>query len=78
VTAPHTHDGQEGVFVATTGGRISVDGDVHDVPAGGVVRAASETGRSLCKHTDETHVWLAFGVPPVRTVENCGADAVEE
>ena len=78
VTTPHTHDEQEEVFVATTGGRISGDGGVPDVPADGVVRVAPEVGRNLRKHTDETYVWLAFGVPPVGTVENDGADVVEE
>ncbi|MDQ2074375.1 hypothetical protein RBH20_17690 [Haloarcula sp. H-GB4] len=32
VTTPHTHDGQEEVFVATTGGQISIECDVYDVP----------------------------------------------
>jgi quercetin dioxygenase-like cupin family protein len=35
VTTPHTHDGQEEVFVSTNGGQISLAGEVHDVPAGG-------------------------------------------
>ncbi|WP_242493464.1 hypothetical protein [Haloarcula hispanica] len=29
VTTPHTHDGQEEVFVATTGGQIVIEGDVR-------------------------------------------------
>lgn len=78
VTTPHTHDGQEEVFVATTGGQIAIEGDVHDVPEGGVVRVHPDTVRNLCNHTDETHVWLAFGAPPVGTVENFGDYVVEE
>jgi quercetin dioxygenase-like cupin family protein len=78
VTTPHTHDGQEEVFVSTNGGQLSLAGEVHDVPAGGVVRVAPETVRNLCNHTDETHVWLAVGAPPVGTVDDFGAYVVEE
>jgi quercetin dioxygenase-like cupin family protein len=78
VTTPHTHDGQEEVFVATTGGQISIEGEVHDVPEGGVVRVHPDTVRNLCNHSDETHVWLAFGAPPVGTVDNFGDYVVEE
>jgi len=78
VTAPHTHEGQEEVFVATTGGRIALDGEVHAVPAGGVVRVAPETTRNPCNHTDERHVWLAFGAPPVGSVEGFGAYVVAD
>jgi len=78
VTTPHTHDGQEEVFVATTPGQIAIDDEVHEVPAGGVVRVAPETVRNLCNHTDQTHVWLAFGAPPVGRVEDFGAYEVVE
>jgi len=83
VTTPHTHEGecgdggQEEVFVPATGGQISIAGEVHDVPAGSVVRVAPETVRNLCNHTDETHVWLAFGAPPVGSVGDFGAYVVE-
>jgi len=78
VTTPHTHDGQEEVFVATTGGQIAIEGDVHDVLEGGIVRVHPDTVRNLCNHTDETHVWLAFGAPPVGTVDNFGDYVVKE
>ena len=78
VTTPHTHDGQEEVFVATTSGQISIDGDVHNVPEGGVVRVHPDTVRNLCNYTDETHIWLAFGAPPVGSVDNFGDYVVEE
>lgn len=80
VTTPHTHDGQEEVFVAMTDGQIAIDGDVHDVPEGAVVRVHPDTVRNLCNHTEtDTHVWLAFGAPPVGTVENFGAyDVADE
>ena len=78
VTTPHTHDGQEEVFVATTGGQIAIEGEVHDVPEGGVVRVAPETVRNLVNHTDERHVWLAVGAPPVGSVDDFGSYVVEE
>lgn len=78
VTTPHRHDGQEEVFVATTGGQIAIEGEVHEVPEGGVVRVHPDTVRNLCNHTDETHLWLAIGAPPVGTVDNFGDYVVEE
>lgn len=73
VTTPHTHDGQEEEFIAVTGGQIAIEGDVHEVPSGGIVRVHPDTVRNLCNHTDaETHIWLAFGAPPIGTVENFG------
>jgi len=78
VTTPHTHDGQEEVFVATTGGQIAIEGEIHDVPKNGVVRVAPETVRNLVNHTDERHVWLAVGAPPVGSVDDFGSYVVEE
>jgi quercetin dioxygenase-like cupin family protein len=78
VTTPHTHEGQEEVFVATTGGQIAIEGAVHDVPSGGIVRVQPETVRNLLNRTDETHVWLAFGAPPVGTVDGFGAYVVDD
>ncbi|GGK72840.1 cupin domain-containing protein [Haloarcula sebkhae] len=66
------------MFVATTGGQISIEGDVYDVPERGVVRVYPDTVRTLCNHTAETHVWLALGAPPVGTVDNFGDYVVEE
>jgi quercetin dioxygenase-like cupin family protein len=78
VTTPHTHEGQEEVFVSMDGGQISLAGAVHDVSAGSVVRVAPETVRNLVNHTDETHVWPAIGAPPVGTVDDFGAYVVSE
>jgi mannose-6-phosphate isomerase-like protein (cupin superfamily) len=79
VTTPHAHEGQEEVFVAMTGGRIEVGGETVDVPEGGVVRVDSEPARSLRNDTDdETHVWLAFGAPPVGTVEDFGSYTIPD
>jgi quercetin dioxygenase-like cupin family protein len=82
VTTPHTHDEagreQEEVFVAVTDGQIGVGGEVRDVPAGGVVRVRPDVTRNLLNRTDERHVWLAFGAPPVGSVEDFGAYVVDE
>jgi quercetin dioxygenase-like cupin family protein len=79
VTTPHTHDGQEEVFVAMTDGQIAIEGDVHDVPNGGIVRVHPETTRNLLNRTeDSTHVWLAIGAPPVGTVDDFGAYVVSD
>jgi len=78
VTTPHTHEGQEEVFVAMTAGQISIEGEVHDVPAGGVVRVHPDTVRNLVNHTEDTHVWTAIGAPPVGTVDDFGAYVVDE
>ncbi len=55
VTTPHTHDGQGEVFVATTGGQIAVEGDLHDVPeAGSSASTRTRSGISvtiLKRHT---------------------------
>jgi quercetin dioxygenase-like cupin family protein len=76
VTTPHTHEGQEEMFVALTDGQIGVEGTVRDVPEGGVVRVHPDTVRNLLNRTDETHLWLAVGAPPVGTVEDFGAYVV--
>jgi uncharacterized cupin superfamily protein len=78
VTTPHTHDGQEELFVALTGGQIGIEGAVHEVPAGGLVRVHEDTTRNLLNRTDERHVWLAVGAPPVGSVEDFGAYVVED
>jgi quercetin dioxygenase-like cupin family protein len=79
VTTPHTHEpddapGQEEVFVAMTDGQIAIRGEVHDIAAGSIVRVRPEVERNLLNRTDDaTHVWLAFGAPPVGTVDDFGS-----
>jgi len=73
VTTPHAHDGQEEVFVALTGGQIAIEGQVHEVPAGGVVRVAPDVVRNLLNESDRQQVWIALGAPPVGTVDDFGA-----
>ncbi|WP_299335729.1 hypothetical protein [Haloplanus sp.] len=46
--------------------------------AGGVVRVAPKTVRNLVNHTDETHVRLAVGAPPVGSVDDFVTYVVEE
>lgn len=43
VTTPHTHDGQEEIFAAQTDAQIVLDGDVHEISQGGIVRVSPET-----------------------------------
>lgn len=83
VTTPHTHEadadtpGQEEVFVALTDGQIAIDGTVHDVAEGSIVRLRPDVERNLLNRTDDaTHVWLAFGAPPVGTVDDFGGYVV--
>lgn len=77
VTTPHTHERQEEVFVAMTVGEI--EGDLHAVPAGSVVRVGDDVVRNLCNRTGEsTQVWLAFGAPPVGSVEDFGAYVLDD
>lgn len=68
----HAHERQEEIYVAVTGGQVEIEGEVYDVPEGGVVRVGPDPVRGLCNDTDETHVWILFGAPPVGTVEDFG------
>ena len=72
VLDPHTHQEQEEIYVAVTDGQVAIEGEVYDVPEGGVVRLGPDPIRGLCNHTDETHVWILFGAPPVGTIEDFG------
>lgn len=79
VTTPHTHEGQEEVFVAMTDGQIVIEDTLHDVPEGGIVRVHPDLARNLLNQTeDATHIWLAFGAPPIGTVDNFGAYVVDD
>ena len=78
-TGQGTEEGQEEVFVAMTDGQIAIEGEVHDVPEGAVVRVRPDTVRNLLNETDdETHVWLAFGAPPVGSVDDFGSYVLAE
>ena len=74
VTEPHTHPGQEEVFVAWTDAQIEISDELHAVEAGSVVRVREDVVRNLVNRTDtERHVWLAFGAPPVGSIDDFGA-----
>jgi quercetin dioxygenase-like cupin family protein len=79
VLAPHAHERQEEIYVAVTGGQVRIEGDVCDVPEGGVVRVGPDPLRGLCNETDdETHTWVLFGAPPVGPLEDCGEYVMPE
>ena len=78
VLDPHAHQRQEEIYVAVTAGQVDIEGEIHDVPEGGVVRLGSDPLRGLCNHTDETHIWVLFGAPPVGTVEDFGEYVMPE
>lgn len=78
-TRPHAHERQEEIFVAIDDGRVEIDGETFDVPAGGVVRVDPEPTRSLVNDSDdEIQRWVAFGAPPVGTVEDFGEYVLPE
>jgi quercetin dioxygenase-like cupin family protein len=70
---PHTHERQEELFVPLTGGEIEIEGEVHEVPQGRVVRVGPDPIRGVVNRTeDETHAWVMIGAPPVGTIEDFG------
>lgn len=71
-TAAHAHERQEEVYVALDGGRIEIDGEIHEVSPGGLVRIGPESARRVLNESDEPRFWLLFGAPPVGTVEGFG------
>ena len=75
---PHAHERQEELFVPLTGGQIEIDGEVYDVPQGGVVRVGPEPVRNVVNRTDEVHTWIMVGAPPVGTLEDFGEYTLPE
>ncbi|AXG05396.1 cupin domain-containing protein [Haloplanus rubicundus] len=71
-TAPHAHERQEEVYVALDGGHVRIEGTLHEVPAGGVVRVGPDAVRSVRNDGDEARTWLMFGAPPHGTVDDFG------
>jgi quercetin dioxygenase-like cupin family protein len=74
----HAHERQEEIYVAVTDGQVEIENEVYDVPEGGVVRLGPDPIRGLYNDTDETHVWILFGAPPVGTVEDFGEYVMPE
>ncbi|MFW5919809.1 MAG: cupin domain-containing protein [Halanaeroarchaeum sp.] len=63
----HVHERQEELYYAIEGpGRMTIAGETIEVPEGAFVRLPPETPRRLFNDTDEEHVWLIVGAPPVR------------
>ncbi len=62
----HVHEKQEELYYVIEGpGRLTVADETLDVPEGAFVRLPPETPRRLFNDTDEEHVWLIVGAPPV-------------
>lgn len=62
----HVHETQEELYAVLSGpGRMTVGGDTIEVPEGSFVRVPPETPRRLFNDTEEEHVWLVLGAPPV-------------
>lgn len=74
VVGYHTHERQEEIYVCTQGpGQVYINGDLHEVPEGGVVRVGADVPRQLLNTTESaSHRWVLFGAPPVGTVEELG------
>lgn len=75
---PHAHERQEELFVPLSGGQIQIEGTVHDVPQGGVVRVGPDPVRAVVNHTDEPHTWVMIGAPPVGTLDGFGEYVLPE
>ncbi len=75
VVGYHTHVEQEEIYVCTQGpGDVYIDGELHEVPEGGVVRMRADVPRQLLNTSEAaTHRWVMFGAPTVGTVEDFGA-----
>ena len=72
-TSPHAHESQEEAYVSLDGGLVEIDGQPHEVPAGGVVRIGPTVVRSVRNETDGTSQrWLMVGAPPTGTIEDFG------
>lgn len=70
----HTHERQEEIYVCTRGpGQAYIDGDLHEVPEGGVVRVGADIPRQLLNTTEAaSHRWVMFGAPPTGTLDELG------
>jgi mannose-6-phosphate isomerase-like protein (cupin superfamily) len=62
----HVHDQQEELYYPIEGpGKLTIAGETVEVPEGAFVRLPPATPRRLFNDTDEEHVWLIVGAPPV-------------
>ena len=69
ISSPHKHGVQEEIYYQIKGPgtmRFGKDGEeVLDVPEGSIVSVPPETWRQVFNDTEEDHVWLIIGAPPV-------------
>lgn len=69
----HKHESQEEVYVLLDGpGHVQIDGELVDVPEGGVVRVPAALPRKFVNDTEDEQRWLMFGAPPVGSVDSMG------
>lgn len=62
----HRQREQDELYVQLDGpGRMRVGDDEIDVPERTAVRVPMETPRQVFNDTDEDHIWLVVGAPPV-------------
>jgi len=66
------------MYVALDGGSVEIDGTVHEVARGGVVRVGPDPVRRVRNDGDEPQTWLMFGAPPVGTLDDFGEYTVPE
>lgn len=72
-TTAHSHERQEEVYVALDSGHVRLDGTVHEVSPGGVVRVGPHAVRNVLNQSDEaTQTWVMFGAPPLGTIDDFG------
>ena len=69
ISSPHKHGVQEEIYYQIKGPgtmRFGKGGEeVLDVPEGSIVSVPPETWRQVFNDTEEDHVWLIIGAPPV-------------
>ena len=69
ISSPHKHGVQEEIYYQIKGPgtmRFGNGGEeVLDVPEGSIVSVPPETWRQVFNDTEEDHVWLIIGAPPV-------------
>ena len=61
----HRQATQEELYYVLEGpGRMKIDGEILDVPAGTALRVDPDTPRQVLNDTSGEHVWLVVGAPP--------------
>lgn len=71
-TAPHSHEGQEELYLALDGGTVVIDDSTRSVSRHGMVRIAPEAIRSVRNDTDEPQTWLMIGAAAHGSIDDYG------